>query len=97
MRKLRITGGEPLVRRDVMTLFRALGARIGTARPRRADADHQRHPVASDAPATGAAGVRRVNVSLDTLDPERFARITRWGKLDKVLDGIAPPRRPGCT
>ncbi len=96
VRKLRITGGEPLVRRDVMHLFRALGARLGhgleevtlttngTQLPRLAEPLH-------------AAGVRRVNVSLDTLVPETFARITRWGRIDKTLAGIRAAKAAGLA
>jgi cyclic pyranopterin phosphate synthase len=92
--KLRITGGEPLVRRGVITLFERLGRRLwhgldeltlttnGTQLAKYAEALH-------------AAGVRRINVSLDTLDPDRFTRITRWGKLDRVLEGIAAAKAAG--
>ncbi|MBK1704196.1 GTP 3',8-cyclase MoaA [Halochromatium glycolicum] len=90
--KLRVTGGEPLVRRDVMTLFRSLGTldglkeltltTNGTQLPRFAD-------------GLKAAGVDRINISLDSLDPERFKRITRLGELDKVLAGIEAARAAG--
>ncbi len=94
VRKLRITGGEPLVRRDVMKLFRSLGNRLGD------DLDEltlttngtQLSKYATD---LAAAGVKRINVSLDTLDPERFTRITRWGKLDQVLGGIDAAQSAG--
>ena len=94
VRKLRITGGEPLVRRDVMKLFRSLGNRLGT------DLDEltlttngtQLSKYARD---LAAAGVKRINVSLDTLDPDRFTRITRWGKLDQVLGGIDAAQAAG--
>ena len=94
VRKLRITGGEPLVRRDVMKLFRSLGNRLGD------DLDEltlttngtQLSKYATD---LAAAGVKRINVSLDTLDPGRFTRITRWGKLDQVLGGIDAAQSAG--
>jgi cyclic pyranopterin phosphate synthase len=96
VRKLRITGGEPLVRRGVMTLFERLGAMLGhgldeltlttngTQLPRFAEPLY-------------AAGVRRVNISLDTLSPETFAAVTRWGKLDKTLEGIFAAKAAGLA
>jgi len=92
--KLRITGGEPLVRRDVMTLFQRLGARIGQGLSELTLTTNGTQ-LAKHAEALFAAGVRRVNVSLDTLDPTRFAAVTRWGKLDKVLEGIAAAKAAG--
>ena len=98
VRKLRLTGGEPLVRRNVMSLVRSLSRHLAHRRARRTDADHQRL-------ATGAlrranlrdCGVRRINVSLDTLDPAKFRAITRWGDLDKVLAGIEAARAAGLA
>ncbi len=92
--KLRITGGEPLVRRDVMTLFGRLGARLGQGLEELTLTTNGTQ-LAKYADGLAAAGVRRVNVSLDTLDPERFRRITRWGKLDKVLQGIEAAKTAG--
>jgi len=96
VRKLRITGGEPLVRRNVMSLFDGLGAMLGhgleelTLTTNGTQLTRFAEPLAR-------AGVRRVNVSLDTLDAERFARITRWGKLDKTLDGIFAAKAAGLA
>ncbi len=92
--KLRITGGEPLVRRGVMTLFERLGARLGHGLEELTLTTNGTQ-LAKYAEALAAAGVRRVNVSMDTLDPERFARITRWGKLAQVLDGIEAAKAAG--
>jgi len=92
--KLRITGGEPLVRRDVLTLFQRLGARIGHGLSELTLTTNGTQ-LAKHADALAAAGVRRVNVSLDTLDPARFTAITRWGRLDKVLEGIAAAKAAG--
>jgi len=92
--KIRITGGEPLVRRDVLTLFRTLGSRLGRGLHELTLTTNGTQ-LAKYAGDLAAAGVRRVNVSLDTLDPERFARITRWGKLDRVLEGIAAAKAAG--
>ncbi len=92
--KLRITGGEPLVRREVLTLFRRLGGRLGNGLDELTLTTNGTQ-LAKHAEALFAAGVRRVNVSLDTLDPARFASITRWGRIDKVLDGIAAAKAAG--
>ncbi len=94
VRKMRITGGEPLVRRDVMKLFRSLGNRLGQGLDELTLTTNGTQ-LAKYARDLAAAGVRRVNVSLDTLDPERFTRITRWGKLDKVLEGIDAAQAAG--
>src|SRR5271170_4813580 len=78
--KIRITGGEPLVRRDVMTLFASLGARLGHGLKELVVTTNGTQ-LAKHAEALFAAGVRRVNVSLDTLDAQKFAAITRWGRI----------------
>jgi len=92
--KIRITGGEPLVRRDVQTLFQRLGGRLGQGLDELTLTTNGTQ-LTKHAGALYAAGVRRVNVSLDTLDPARFAAITRWGKIEKVLDGIAAAKAAG--
>ena len=92
--KIRITGGEPLVRRDVQLLFGRLGERLGQGL-KELTLTTNGTQLAKHAGALYAAGVRRVNVSLDTLDPARFAAITRWGKIEKVLDGIAAAKAAG--
>jgi cyclic pyranopterin phosphate synthase len=92
--KIRITGGEPLVRRDVLTLFRSLGARLGHGLDELTLTTNGTL-LARFAGALADAGVRRVNVSLDTLDRDRFAAITRWGKLDATLRGIFAARDAG--
>jgi len=92
--KIRITGGEPLVRRDVQTLFQRLGARLGHGLNELTLTTNGTQLI-KHAAALHAAGVRRVNVSLDTLDPARFTAITRWGKIEKVLDGIAAAKDAG--
>lgn len=94
VKKLRITGGEPLVRRDIMSFFKAMGAQLGHGLDELTLTTNgsQLSRFADD---LAAAGVRRVNVSLDTFDPERFAQITRWGRLNQVLDGIAAAKAAG--
>ena len=95
--KIRITGGEPLVRRDVMTLFQQPGCAPGRRRAEGADGHHQRHPAREACGRALRGGVRRINVSLDTLDPEKFAGITRWGKIGKTLDGIFAAKDAGLA
>ena len=92
--KLRITGGEPLVRRDIIDLFKALGERLGNGLEELTLTTNGTQ-LAQHAEALYLAGVRRVNVSLDTLDPETFARLTRRNALSKVLEGIAAAKDAG--
>lgn len=94
--KIRITGGEPLVRRDVMTLFRGLGGRIGTGLDELTLTTNGTQLV-KYADDLYAAGVRRVNISLDTLSPETFGAVTRWGKIEKTLDGIFAAKAAGLA
>ncbi|HEY4345856.1 MAG TPA: GTP 3',8-cyclase MoaA [Parvibaculum sp.] len=95
VRKLRLTGGEPLVRRDVLTLIRNLGRHLDTGALEELTLTTNGSQLSRYATDLYAAGVRRINVSLDTLDPANFARITRWGKLAQVLDGIAAAAKAG--
>ncbi len=95
--KIRLTGGEPLVRRGVISLFRSLGTRIGTGGLNELTVTTNGTQLAKHAEALVAAGVRRVNVSLDTLDPARFTAITRWGKIEPTLDGIFAAKAAGLA
>jgi len=97
VRKIRLTGGEPLVRRDVMSLISALGQRIGNESGTLGELTITTNGSQLERFAEGlhAAGVRRINVSLDTLQPGRFEAITRWGKYDKVMAGIAAAKAAG--
>jgi len=92
--RLRITGGEPLVRKNVMTLFERLGRRIGDGL-KEVTLTTNGSQLARYAQGLADAGVRRVNVSLDTRDPELFRRITRWGELPKVMGGIEAAAKAG--
>ncbi len=95
VRKLRITGGEPLVRRGIMTFFNAMGRHLESGALDELTLTtngSQMHRFAND---LAAAGVRRVNISLDTLDERKFARITRWGRLSQVLKGIDAAQAAG--
>ena len=93
--KLRITGGEPLVRRDIMTFFRAISRHLGTGALKELTLTTNGSQLARFADDLAACGIRRVNVSLDTLDPAKFTEITRWGRLPQVLDGIAAAKAAG--
>ena len=95
--KIRLTGGEPLVRRGVMSLFRSLGARIGAGGLQELTVTTNGTQLAKQAEALVGAGVRRVNVSLDTLEPARFTAITRWGRIEPTLDGIFAAKAAGLA
>ena len=95
VRKLRLTGGEPLVRRNIMTLFRSLGRHLGTGALDELTLTTNGSQLARYADELRDCGVRRINVSLDTLDPAKFTEITRRGKLDQVLDGLAAAKARG--
>ncbi|MDE1148270.1 MAG: GTP 3',8-cyclase MoaA [Azospirillaceae bacterium] len=97
VRKLRLTGGEPLVRRGIMDLIRSLGRHLATGALDELTLTTNGSQLGRYAADLYAAGVRRVNVSLDTLDPDRFKAITRWGKLAPVLDGIAAAKAAGLS
>lgn len=95
LRKLRITGGEPLVRRDIMTFFRAMSRHLQSGALEELTLTTNGSQLARFAGELAAAGVKRVNVSLDTLEREKFAAITRWGRLDQVLRGIEAAQAAG--
>ena len=94
--KIRLTGGEPLVRRDIMSLVGSLGGRIGNGLDELTLTTNGSQ-LSKHAEGLFAAGVRRVNVSLDTLDPERFLQITRRGRIEDVLAGIAAAQAAGLA
>ena len=94
VRRIRLTGGEPLVRRDMMDLVRALGRQIGTGLDE-VTLTTNGTQLAQHADALAAAGVMRVNVSLDTRDRALFAELTRRDALDKVMEGIAAAKAAG--
>jgi GTP 3',8-cyclase len=95
VRKLRITGGEPLVRRDIMSLFGRLSRHLESGALDELTLTTNGSQLARFASELAACGVRRVNVSLDTLDPDRFRAITRWGELGKVMEGIDAAQAAG--
>ena len=95
--KLRITGGEPLVRKGIMTFFEAMGRHLQTGALKELTLTTNGSQLRRFAGDLAAVGVRRVNVSLDTLDQAKFAEVTRWGRLGQVLDGIAAAKEAGLA
>src|SRR6201985_1763189 len=95
VRKLRLTGGEPLVRRGIMTLFATLSRHLASGALEELTLTTNGSQLAKHAAELAAHGVRRINVSLDTLDPDKFRAITRWGDLNNVLAGIDAAQAAG--
>ncbi len=95
VRKLRITGGEPLVRKGIMTFFDSMSRHLAAGRLDELTLTTNGSQLAKYADDLAAAGVRRVNISLDTLDDAKFAEITRWGRLDQVIKGIDAAQKAG--
>jgi cyclic pyranopterin phosphate synthase len=95
VRKIRLTGGEPLIRRGIPDLARMIGRHIETGALDELTLTSNGTNLDRHAEALFAAGVRRINISLDSRDPERFRFITRWGDVDKVLEGIAAAKSAG--
>jgi cyclic pyranopterin phosphate synthase len=95
VRKLRLTGGEPLVRRNVMGLVRSLSRHLKTGALDELTLTTNGSLLAKYADELADCGVRRINVSLDTLDAAKFRSITRWGDIDKVLAGIEAAQSAG--
>jgi cyclic pyranopterin phosphate synthase len=94
--KLRLTGGEPLVRRGILDLIRDLGRDyLATGKLRELTLTTNGTQLAKSADALRAAGVERINVSLDSFDPDRFRAITRTGNLGQVMDGLRAAREAG--
>jgi cyclic pyranopterin phosphate synthase len=88
VKKLRITGGEPLVRKNVMSLFQSLSRHLKSGALEELTLTTNGSQLAQYAGQLADCGVKRVNVSIDTLDPAKFTEITRKGKLQQVLDGV---------
>jgi len=97
VRKLRLTGGEPLVRRGIMTLFQSLSRHLDSGALDELTLTTNGSQLPKYAAELARHGVRRINVSLDTLDPGRFRAITRWGDLDQVLAGIKAAKAAGLA
>jgi GTP 3',8-cyclase len=97
VRKLRITGGEPLVRKNILWLFRALSRHLGTGALDELTLTTNGSQLARYAAELKDAGVRRINVSVDTLKDDRFRAITRWGDLAQVMAGIDAAEKAGLA
>jgi cyclic pyranopterin phosphate synthase len=95
VKKLRLTGGEPLVRREIMTLIGSLARHLRSGDLQELTLTTNGTHLARHAEALAKAGVRRINVSLDTLRPQVFKGITRWGRLENVLEGLAAAKAAG--
>jgi cyclic pyranopterin phosphate synthase len=95
VKKLRLTGGEPLVRKNIMSLIRNLGQHLDTGDLEELTLTTNGTQLHKYAEELFDCGVKRVNVSIDTLDPEKFTEITRWGKLENVLRGIEAAANSG--
>jgi cyclic pyranopterin phosphate synthase len=95
VRKLRLTGGEPLVRRGIMTLVSSLSRHLATGELDELTLTTNGSQLPKHARALKDCGVERINVSLDTLDPDKFRAITRWGELNQVLAGIDAAQAAG--
>jgi cyclic pyranopterin phosphate synthase len=95
VRKLRLTGGEPLVRRGIMTLFSSLSRHLKTGALDELTVTTNGSQLPKYARELADCGVQRINVSLDTLDPDKFRTITRWGDLSQVLAGIEAAQAAG--
>ncbi len=93
--KLRITGGEPLVRRDILTFFRSMSRHLDSGALKELTLTTNGSQLKRFAKELADCGIRRVNVSLDTLDPQKFQDITRWGKLAQVMEGIEAAKAAG--
>ncbi|MFN5995760.1 MAG: GTP 3',8-cyclase MoaA [Paracoccaceae bacterium] len=97
VQKLRITGGEPLVRKGILTFFEAMSRHLDTGALKELTLTTNGSQLAKFAQPLADLGVKRINVSLDTLDPTKFAEITRWGRLPQVLDGIEAAKAAGLS
>ena len=96
-RKIRITGGEPLVRRGIMTLFRSLSRHLDSGALEEVTVTTNGSQLVKHARELAECGVKRINVSMDTLDPDTFRAITRWGDLAKVMDGLDAAQAAGLS
>src|SRR6202789_2454266 len=97
VKKLRLTGGEPLVRRNVMSLMRSLSRHLATGALSELTLTTNGSQLARFAAELADCGVRRINVSLDTLDAEKFREVTRWGEFSRVMAGLEAADRAGLS
>jgi len=97
VKKIRLTGGEPLVRKGIMTLVESLSRHLKSGALDELTFTTNGSQLARFAPELAAHGVRRINVSVDTLDPAKFRQITRWGELAKVQEGLKAAKAAGIA
>ena len=97
VKKLRLTGGEPLVRKNVMHLIRELSRHLKSGALEELTLTTNGSQLSRFADELADCGVKRINVSMDTLDPARFQEITRWGKIEKVFSGIEAAQKAGLS
>ncbi|HRE60650.1 MAG TPA: GTP 3',8-cyclase MoaA [Micropepsaceae bacterium] len=97
VRKLRLTGGEPLVRRNILSLIDSLSRHLASGALDELTLTTNGSQLQRHADHLARAGIRRINVSLDTRDPQKFTALTRWGRLVQVLDGIKAAREAGLS
>jgi GTP 3',8-cyclase len=95
VKKIRLTGGEPLVRKGIMTLVESLSRHLKSGAMEELTLTTNGSQLAKHASELAANGVKRINVSVDTLDSAKFKQITRWGDLAKVKEGIAAAQKAG--
>lgn len=95
--KLRITGGEPLVRKDIMTFFRAMGRHVASGALQELTLTTNGSQLSRFSEQLVDCGVRRINVSIDTLNAEKFQTITRWGRLGQVMEGLEAAKKAGLA
>ena len=93
--KLRLTGGEPLVRKNIMSLIRSLSRHLDSKKLKELTLTTNGSQLGRFANELVDCGVKRINVSVDTLNPDKFKSITRWGNFDKVMDGIKSAQQAG--
>src|ERR1039457_7116537 len=95
VKKLRLTGGEPLMRRDIMLLFRSLSRHLASGALEELTLTTNGSQLSRFADELAACGVKRIKISLDTLDAEKFREVTRWGDLAKVIEGVDAAQAAG--
>ena len=93
--KIRLTGGEPLVRKNIMHFIRSMSRHLQSGTLKELTITTNGSQLAKHAAELADCGVKRINVSIDTLDPEKFRHITRWGDLGKVLEGVDAAQKAG--
>ena len=95
IKKIRLTGGEPLVRKNIISLISNLGNHLNSSELEELTLTTNGMHLQKLSDSLYSSGIRRINVSLDTIDPLKFKKITRWGKLDKVIAGIMAAKSEG--